>query len=91
VEDIRPALDPSTGIGMSWTWCAHCQRAYVTGASRRIRFTSDALNPHPTNLTLCPYFDCSANANRYGWQWGTIRQEHPEYPVTPKQGQIYAR
>lgn len=87
VEDrTRPA-----GLYLSWTWCAHCHRAYIAGSSRVVGFTPDALHPHPATLTLCPYLDCGVSTTRYGWRWATIRQEHPEYPATPEPGVIYVR
>ena len=85
------SLQPSSGVELPWTWCARCQRAYVTGAFRLVRFSADALHPHPASLVLCPYFDYSANANRYGWQWRTIQLEHPEYPAKPEPNVVYLR
>ena len=44
-----------------------------------------------SELTLCPYVDCSASATREGWRWAIIQQEHPEYPVRPELNVIYRR
>jgi hypothetical protein len=85
-------LQPSSdGLGMPWSWCEHCQRAYVTGTCRLIWFAPNALNPHPPKLKLCPYDDCDANTTRHGWHWATVRVQHPEYPVTPKRNVVYVR
>ena len=81
----------SAGLGLPWAWCAHCERAYVTGTSRVVQFDPDALHPHPATLHLCPYGDCSASTNRDGWLWATIQQEHQEYPVVPERNVVYAR
>jgi hypothetical protein len=81
----------SAGLGLPWSWCAHCERAYVTGTSRVVRFDADALHPHPATLYLCPYGDCSASTNRDRWLWATIQQEHQEYPVVPERIVVYAR
>jgi hypothetical protein len=81
----------SDSLHLPWAWCARCQRAYLTGTGRVIRFRADALHPHPATLTLCPYLDCSANALRNGWRWATIQGEHPDYPVQPELNVIYRR
>ncbi|MBK9711293.1 MAG: hypothetical protein IPO81_08190 [Kouleothrix sp.] len=81
----------SAGIEPPWTWCARCQRAYLTGSSRVVRFTSEARHPQPAALSLCPYFDCGVSTTRHGWRWATIRLEHPEFPATPERDIIYAR
>ena len=91
LEHTTRPLGQSAGIQLPWTWCAHCQRVYVTGASRIVGFASDALHSHPATLRLCPYFDCGVSTTRYGWRWSTIRMEHPEYPATPKQDVVYVR
>jgi hypothetical protein len=82
---------PSDGLYVPWSWCGHCQRAYLTGTCRLIRFTPDGLHPHPATLKLCPYVDCYGNTTRHGWQWTTLRVQHPEYPVVPERNVIYAR
>ena len=82
---------PSDSLRLPWSWCARCQRAYLTGTGRVIRFRADALHPHPATLTLCPYLDCSANALRDGWRWATIQGEHPDYPPQPERDVVYVR
>ena len=81
----------SDGLHMPWSWCGRCQRAYATGTCRLIRFTSDALHPHPAMLKLCPYSDCSGSTARYQWQWANLRLQHPEYPATPSRDIVYVR
>jgi hypothetical protein len=78
-------------IQLQWSWCARCQRAYVTGTYRVVRFAADALHSHPAVLHLCPYIDCSASTNRHGWLWTTFQLEHSEYPVIPERNKMYAR
>jgi hypothetical protein len=79
------------GLQLPWSWCGRCQRAYVTGTGRTIRFDADALHPHPTTLHLCPYDDCRGKTNRDEWLWATLLLEHPEYPTTPERNVVYAR
>jgi hypothetical protein len=86
-----PAQRPADGLQPPWSWCGRCQRAYLTGTDRVIHFASDALHPRPTTLKLCPYEDCSASTSRYGWQWASIRLNHPEYPARPERNVVYAR
>jgi hypothetical protein len=80
----------SHGLRQPWSWCARCQRAYVTGTYRVVRFDADALHPHPATLHLCHYTDCSASTKRDGWLWATIQEQHPEYPIVPEQDVVYA-
>ena len=82
---------PIDGLRLPWSWCMRCQRAYVTGTCRVIRFKSDALHTHPATLHLCPYFDCSASTDRNGQLWATLRIQHPEYPALPERNVVYAR
>jgi hypothetical protein len=81
----------SAGLRLPWSWCAHCERAYVTGTSRVVQFDADALHPHPAMLHLCPYGDCNASTDRDGWLWATIQAEHLEYPTVPERNVVYAR
>ena len=74
-----------------WSWCSTCQRTYVSGTCRIVRFMPNALHPHPAVLKLCPYAECGGSTNRNGWLWSTIRLQHPEYPATPEWNVIYAR
>jgi len=87
---VRPE-PAANGLHPRWSWCAKCQRAYVTGTCRPVRFIPDALHPHPAMLKLCPYGDCGGSTNRNGWRWSTIRLQHPEYPATPEWNVIYGR
>jgi hypothetical protein len=82
---------PAHGLHLHWSWCAVCQRTYVTGTCRIVRFTPDGLHPHPAVLKLCPYGDCGGSTNRNGWLWSSIRLQHPEYPATPEWNVIYVR
>ena len=82
---------PSTGLQLPWSWCARCQRAYVHGTYRVMRFRGDARHPHPTTRKLCPYSDCSGSATRDGWLWSTIQREHPDYPEQPERNVVYTR
>jgi hypothetical protein len=49
------------------------------------------LHAHPALLKVCPYVECGGSTARYEWQWATLRQQHPEYPVTPERDVIYLR
>ena len=82
---------PTPGLQLRWSWCAKCQRAYVTGTCRIVQFTPTALHPHPAELQLCPYEDCSGGTRRNQWLWSSIRLHHAEYPVTPQWNVIYPR
>jgi hypothetical protein len=82
---------PSHGLRLPWSWCTRCQRAYLTGTGRIVRFDADALHPHPATLHLCPYGDCNASTKRDGWLWATIQEQHPEYPTIPERNVVYAR
>jgi hypothetical protein len=90
VTDHIVPPDTYDGIQQLWSWCARCQRAYVTGTGRLIRFYPDALHPHPSTLKLCPYDDCTGSTSRDGWRWTTFRLHHPEYPVRPDRHVRYA-
>lgn len=81
----------STGLQLPWSWCARCQRVYVHGTYRVIRFQGDAQHPHATSKKLCPYSDCGGSATRDRWLWSTIQCEHPEYPEQPERNIVYAR
>ena len=89
----QPMLPPRAfdGIRLPWSWCARCQRVYVTGTERVVRFKADSLHPHPTSLHLCPYEDCSGSIMHDGWLWATILLQHPDYPARPERNVIYAR
>ena len=87
-----PHPEPTAhGLHLRWSWCVKCQRTYLTGTCRVIRFRPTALHPHPATLKLCPYSDCSGSTIRDGWLWATLRLKHPDYPATPKWNVIYAR
>ena len=91
MADHLRAPDSSDNLHLPWLWCARCQRAYLSGTGRVIRFRQDGLHPHPATLTLCPYVDCSASATREGWRWATIQGEHPDYPLQPQRNVVYLR
>lgn len=91
VEHQTESVHQAAGLEPPWTWCARCQRTFIAGSARIVRFTSDALHSFPATLTLCPYFDCGVSTTRHGWRWETIRSAHPDYPHTPKPGAIYVR
>jgi len=90
---IQPTIQPRIrdGLRLPWSWCMRCERAYVSGTCRIVRFDADALHPHPATLHLCPYGDCRASTNRDGWLWATIREQHSDYPVVPEWNVVYAR
>ena len=81
----------SQGLPVRWSWCAQCQRTYMTGTCRLVHFGADALHPHPATLHLCPYTDCYGSTARDGWLWSTLRHEHPAYPLIPERGVVYLR
>jgi hypothetical protein len=89
-QRTRP-LRLSGGFEPPWTWCARCRRVHAAGDARIVRFSSDALHPHPPTFNLCPYFDCGVSVTRHGWRWATIQHEHPEYPARPERDVIYVR
>jgi hypothetical protein len=63
----------------------------MSGTYRLISFAPNSLNPNPARLKLCPYDGCEGNTARHGWQWSTIRLQHPEYPAIPERNVIYVR
>src|SRR5205823_1686761 len=87
----RTIQPTSEELQLPWSWCSRCQRVYVTGTCRMIRFSPNALYPHPTTLKLCPYDDCQGSTTCEGWRWMTLRLEHPEYPAQPERNMIYVR
>ena len=79
------------GLAVPWSWCSVCQRAYVSGTCRIVRFPPDALHAHPPVLKMCPYVGCSGSISRNGWLWSSVRLQHPEYPFTPQPNVVYTR
>jgi hypothetical protein len=79
----------SEELQLPWSWCGRCQRVYVTGTCRVIRFSPNALHPHPAALKLCPYADCQGSTIREGWPWTYLRLAHPDYPAQPQPNMIY--
>lgn len=91
MEHLTHPFAPSPGLQIPWIWCDRCQRASMVGTSRIVRFTPDALHPHPVTLTLCSYFDCPASTAAHSWRWKTIQLEHPDYPEAPTRNVVYIR
>ena len=88
----RTTLQQAThDLRLSWSWCTRCQRTYVSGTCRVVRFEADALHPHPATLYLCPYVDCRGSTKRDAWLWATLQLEHPEYPAIPERNVVYVR
>ena len=68
----------NTGKDSVFLWCLHCERTYRRGECREIE-----------GLQCCPYDDCDGDAVIDGWSWGTVRDEHSEYPLIPEEGKRY--
>lgn len=77
--------------GSKYMWCLHCERTYENGQFRTVKikpFTVDHVRYTP-EFEMCPYEDCDGDAVIDAWEWGHIREYHPEYPKTPEQGKVY--
>ncbi len=61
-----------------YLWCLHCERTYLRGKWRE-----------QGELQMCPYQDCSGDVVIDAWDWETIRDNKPEYPVVPETGKSY--
>jgi len=78
------------GLSLPWSWCARCQRAYLTGTYRLVQFAGTTAHPRPPALKLCPYPGCSGSPARDGWRWATIRARFPEFPERPELDIVYS-
>jgi len=61
-----------------YLWCMHCERTYKRSEFRIIG-----------DMQYCPYSDCDGDAVLDAWDWGTVRDENPDYPAEPEQGKVY--
>ena len=61
-----------------YLWCLHCERAYRRGECREV-----------DGLQMCPYEGCNGDTVMDGWSWGSVREQHPDYPVIPAKGVLY--
>lgn len=59
-------------------WCLHCERTYNRGQYRKV-----------DGLQVCAYPDCDGDTVIDAWDWEDVRDEHPEYPIIPKDGLVY--
>jgi len=60
-----------------WVWCLHCERVYRYG---EYRLEGD--------LQLCPFDDCDGSPlDLFDWQ--SVRELNPDYPVEPVWGEEY--
>lgn len=69
-------------------WCLHCERTYPHGEFREIK------DPHPIpgeddTLQMCPYEDCDGDVVIDSKEWDWVLEKHPDYPETPKHGEVY--
>lgn len=55
-------------------WCLHCERTYLKEAEH--------------DEYECAYPDCDGHIGDL-WDWESVKRGHPEYPATPKRGQVY--
>jgi len=61
-----------------YLWCLHCQRTYKRG---QFRWEGD--------FQMCPYEDCDGTTVLDGIDWESIRDDCPDYPVTPESNRVY--
>jgi len=66
------------GKRVVFLWCLHCERTYRRGECREI-----------DGLQMCPYEGCDGDTVFDGWAWGTVREDHPDYPAIPIPGVVY--
>lgn len=66
------------GPRSAWNWCLHCERAYPQGSYRR-----------EGSYQNCPYTGCNGDAVLDLWDWSTVREKNPSYPITPVFGERY--
>jgi len=57
-----------------YIWCLHCERTYLKEAEH--------------DKYECAYPGCDGHIGDL-WEWERIKEHHPEYPATPKRGQVY--
>jgi hypothetical protein len=68
----------SGGISGFWRspehhlWCASCARTYPNGVHRSV-----------AGRKMCPYVDCEGNADDQALDWSFLKQQRPNYPITP--------
>jgi hypothetical protein len=86
-QPIR-AIPGTGGLQPTWSWCAACQRAYITGTYRLVRLADPRSGLPERVLKLCPYVTCGGSATNDRWRWSSIRERHPEFPEFP---QMYVR
>jgi hypothetical protein len=68
-----------------YKWCVRCSRTYLAG---QVRIDPDY--PDYPLMGYCPYLGCDGAIVGDSWDWGKIRERHPEYPEVPVKGVEYA-
>jgi hypothetical protein len=86
-SDQEEALNRKAG---DWVWCLHCERAYQVG---EFKINVSSQIGHSSNnsgeLQLCPYPDCDGDTVIDSWEWESIKEKHPDYPVLPERDKVY--
>ena len=65
-------------IRSNFLWCLDCERTYERGKWR-----------NKDDLQMCPYLDCDGDAVIDAWDWESLREYHPDYPIQPEFGKRY--
>jgi hypothetical protein len=80
-DDLAFKKELQDRVDGDWCWCLHCERAYN---KKDIRWDER------TALYMCPYEGCSGDAFLdAGWDYASIREIHPDYPLVPEEGKVY--
>lgn len=88
MTQLPPPAELGNRLELPWSWCPHCQRAYVKGTYREFRFAPDARHRRATSIRRCPYPTCSGSTGD-SYRWETVLLWHPDYPQRPQQYVIY--
>ena len=67
-----------------FTWCLHCERAFLTETARQITVKGE-------ELQLCHYPDCDGTLIDF-WSWSDVRKDKnglERYPAIPEIGKVY--
>ena len=68
---------------VEYYWCLQCERAYHKSNLRTV------VDSDGNVMEMCRYSDCNGDAVIDAWDWGRIRELHPEYPEKPEVGKHY--
>ena len=81
-EDLAFKKELQSKIDGEWAWCLHCERAYD---KKDIRWDERS------GLYMCAYEECSGDAwFDATWDYASIREMHPDYPLVPEIGKVYS-